>query len=265
MQLAQSVVIVTGASAGIGRATAVSLAEKGANVMLTARRQDRLQELITSLESYPGRRSMLPGDIGQMAFAQEVVAQTMREFGRVDVLINNAGIGHQSALATMPEADMQTILNVNVLGLMAATQAAIPHMQQQGYGQIINVSSIVGQRPLPLSGMYCASKTAVNFLSRSLRMELRPHHIVVTLVYPGLTATEFADAKLGQKGANRFGLRGVPPARVAAKITTAIEKQTSDVYITGFDWLFSHLNRVFPRTLDWLVARIMPNDSGSRI
>ncbi|MCA9974483.1 MAG: SDR family oxidoreductase, partial [Anaerolineales bacterium] len=167
MHISNSVIIVTGASAGIGRATAVSLAQRGANVVITARRQERLAALAAELEPYPGRCFLLAGDIGDTAFARELVAQTVREFGRVDVLVNNAGLGHQSALAAMPLADVQTIFNVNVLGLLAATQAAIPHMQQQGQGQIINVSSIVGQRPLPFSAMYWASKTAVNFLSRS--------------------------------------------------------------------------------------------------
>ncbi len=257
MQIQNSVIIITGASAGIGRATAVSLSQLGANVTLTARRQERLENLAAELAHFPGRRFVLPGDIGDPAFARELVERTVAEFGRVDVLINNAGVGHKSTLAAMPLSDVQTLWDVNVMGLLAATQAALPHMLQQGYGQLINISSIVGQRPLPLSGVYCASKTAVNYLSRSLRMELRGTGITVTLVYPGLTATEFAEAKLGEPGANRFGMNGVPPQRVAAKITAAIQKNHTEVYITPWDWAFAHLSRLFPRTLDWLAARVM--------
>ncbi|MCA9970503.1 MAG: SDR family NAD(P)-dependent oxidoreductase [Anaerolineales bacterium] len=257
MQIKNSVVIVTGASAGIGRATAVSLAQRGANVVLNARRAERLQELAAALAAYPGRRLVVPGDIGQPATAETLVAETLATFGRVDVLINNAGVGHNSPLTAIPPADMRTILDVNVLGLLYATQAVVPHMRRQGYGQIVNVSSIISQRPEVRSGMYTASKTAVNFVSRSLRMELRPAHITVTLVYPGLTATEFADAKLGKSGGNRLGLRGVPSERVAERILTAITANQTEVYITWYDWLFTHLNRLFPRITDRLYSWII--------
>jgi short-subunit dehydrogenase len=253
VEIRNSVVVVTGASAGIGRATAVALVQSGANVVVSARRAERLQQLADDLAEEPGRCLVVAGDVQEETFAQALIARTVAEFGRVDVLINNAGLGHRSPLAEIPLADMQTIWNTNVMGLMAATQAAVAHMKQQGGGQIINVSSIVGQRPLPGSGVYCASKTAVNFLSRTLRTELRPYHITVTLVYPGLTATEFADAKLGQSGRNRFSLKGVPPRRVAQAIVKAIRYGRTEVYVTWYDWLFVHVNRLFPRTIDWVI------------
>lgn len=257
MRVEGRVAIVTGASAGIGRATAGLLAQAGANVVVTARRAERLSELVARLELYPGRRLAVPGDISEEAFARELVGQAMGEFGRVDVLINNAGVGHRSLLAEMPPADMRTIFDTNVLGLLYATQAAVVQMKQQGHGQIVNVSSIVSQRPLPDSAVYSASKAAVNFISRSLRMELRPYRIIVTLVYPGLTATEFAQARLGRKGGNRFGLRGVPAARVGRAIVKAIEKGRTEVYVTLYDWFFVHLNRLFPRATDWMAERLM--------
>lgn len=256
MQIKNSVIIVTGASAGIGRATAVSLAQRGANVVVTARRADRLQALVTELESYPGQRLAIPGDIGQDSFVHELIAQTVAAYGRVDVLINNAGLGHHSRLAEIPAQDLQTVFGVNVMGLVYAIQAVVPQMRQQGYGQIINISSVVGQRPLPMSGAYCASKTAVNFLSRSLRMELRRHNITVTLVYPGLTATEFSDVKLGKSG-SRFGMRGIPAKRVAEKIAGAIDKNETEVYVTWYDRVIVHASRLFPRTLDWFVGRAL--------
>lgn len=248
------VAIVTGASAGIGRATAVALARWGANVVITARREERLAQLAADLDGYDGRYLVIPGDIQDETFAQTLIAQTIAEFGRLDVLINNAGRGHRSLLAEMPLADARTILNTNFLGLMAATQAAVAHMKQQGYGQIINVSSIVGQRPLPYSGLYAASKTAVNFFSRALRMELRADNITVTIVYPGVTETEFSQAKLGQSGGNRLGLRGIPAERVGEAIVKAIRYGRTEVYVTWYDWLFTHLNRLFPRTIDWVVG-----------
>ncbi|MFQ5421069.1 MAG: SDR family NAD(P)-dependent oxidoreductase [Anaerolineae bacterium] len=256
VKIRDCVALVTGASAGIGRATAVALAQAGANVVITARRDDRLRELAAELADYPGERLVLTGDIQSEAFTQTLVGETATRFGRLDVLINNAGLGHHSLLADMPIADMRTIFDTNVFGLMALTQTAVSLMKRQGHGHIINISSIVSQRPLPNSGVYTASKTAVNFLSRSLRMELRRDNIRVTLVYPGLTATEFAQARLGRKGGNRFGLKGIPPQRVARKILHAIRYGREEVYITPTDWLFTHFCRLFPRSSDWIVNHV---------
>lgn len=255
MKLHDRVVIVTGSSAGIGRATVIAFAQAGAHVVPTARRAGRLHALADDLAAFPGECLPIVGDVREETFAVELVARTLARFGRVDVLVNNAGIGHRSRLSQMPGADMRTVLDTNVLGLLYATRAAIVPMQRQRSGQIINVSSIVGERPLPDSAVYTASKAAVNALSRSLRMELRPYRIGVTVVHPGLTATEFADARLGRKGGNRFGLRGVPPERVARKIVGAVGSVRRDVYITWTDWLFVHLNRLLPRPLDALIGR----------
>ena len=250
-------VIVTGASAGIGRATAVALLHFGANVVVTARRGERLEQLQAQTTAYPGNCLIVAGDIRDEAFGQRLVAEAVSAFGRVDVLVNNAGLGHHSLLAETSMADLQTIMATNVIGLLSVTQAAVAQMKQQGSGQIVNVSSILGQRPLPHSVFYAASKTAVNFISRGLRLELRPHRIIVTTVYPGLTATEFGQARLGRKGINRFGLKGVPPTKVARTIVKAIDKGKTEVYISWYDWLFAHLNRLFPGTIDWVMGRIV--------
>jgi len=253
-KLANKVVIVTGATAGIGRETAVLLTKSGASVMATGRRNQRLAALETDCAKFSGNIKTIAGDIGEETFAHRLVAETVAAFGKLDVLVNNAGVGHKSQLAGMPMADMKRIFDTNVFGLMVTTQAAVTQMKQQGYGQIVNVSSIVGQSPLPNSGAYCASKTAVNFLSRTLRMELKPHNIQVTLIYPGLTDTEFADAKLGGKGRNRFGLKGVPAERVGRAILKGIKNERSEIYITPADWLLTHINRLFPRATDALLG-----------
>lgn len=256
MKVAGSVVIVTGASAGIGAEAVRALAEQGANVVLTARRAKRLHELAAELAHYPGQRLVVAGDISQEAFCQELAAQTLTTFGRVDVLVNNAGIGHRSALQEMSAADAQTIANTNLLGAIYAIQAVLPIMQRQKRGQIINVSSIVGQQALPKSSVYCASKSALNTLSRSLRMELRGQGIAVTLVYPGLTETEFYQARLGEKGTRRINRPGVPARRVGEAIARAIVHRRQEVYITLPDWLLVQTSRLFPRTLDWFVGRL---------
>lgn len=264
MQLRESVVIVTGASAGIGRATAAALAASGAHVVVSARRADRLAELVAENRHQPGRLLAVPGDIREEAHARHLVNRTIDEFGRMDVLINNAGIGHNSLLAEVTAEQVQAIWDTNVNGLLWATQAALPHLKRQRRGQIVNVSSILGQRPVLHSAVYCASKTAVNFLSRSLRLELRPHNITVTLVYPGLTETDFFRARLGHRARPRARFLAVPAARVAGAIVRAIRYQRSEVYVTWFDWLFAHLNRLFPGTTDCLFGRVGGYWLGSR-
>ena len=255
MDIMNKVIIVTGASAGIGKALVEALSANGANVVMVARREERLQILAEQMATQPGKRLVLAGDIRNQEFAPHVIERSLREFGRLDVLVNNAGLGHRSLIADMNADDMRTIIETNLLGLLFMTHAALRPMRGQKAGQIINVSSIAGQRPLPNSALYPASKTAVNFISRSLRMECKPYKIKVTTVYPGLTKTEFGHARLGETGINRFGLEGVPAERVAEKIVQAIRHGKSDVYVTWYDWLFVHLNRLFPRTTDWIVSR----------
>lgn len=244
-------VIVTGASAGIGADTVRALAEKGANIVLTARRQERLGQLVQELAHFPGKRIPIAGDIQQEAFCRHLATQAIQQLGGIDLLVNNAGLGHRSRLSQLSTADMQTVWQTNVAGLLWLTQAVLPVMRQAQQGQIVNVSSIVSQIPLPMSGMYCASKTAVNFLSRSLRMELRPENVRVTLVYPGLTQSEFSQARLGEQvQGNRLGMKGVPASAVAKAIVKAVEHGREEVYITLSDWLLVQLCRLFPRLAD---------------
>ena len=172
MQLAGSVVIVTGASAGIGAATARALAQRGAQVVLRGRGGGRRAGRAAAWAAYPGGRRVLPGDIQDPAYCRQLVETSVAHFGRLDVLINNAGLGHRSPISRITPLSARAIFNTNVLGLLDLTQAALPHLLRQGRGQIINISSIVSQRPLVDNGVYAASKSAVNFISRALRMEL---------------------------------------------------------------------------------------------
>jgi short-subunit dehydrogenase len=247
-QLQNKVIVVTGASAGIGRSIAAHLVQHGANVLATARRAERLEQLAQEVRGEKGVFVYLAGDIQSEAFCHALIAEAVERFGRIDVLINNAGLGHSSKLSEISAEHLQTIFDTNIRGLLFTCQAAIPQMKTQGVGQIINVSSIVGQRPLINSGMYCASKTAVNFLSRSLRMELRRHNITVSLLYPGLTATEFHVSTLGGRPPRRIG--GISPQRVANVTLKAIQRRREEIYVTWYDWLFAHANRLLPRTLD---------------
>ena len=248
-----SVVIVTGASAGIGVAIVRELAKRGANVMLTARRAERLEAVVDSLAALPGRRVALAGDVRDEAFCQQLVKETVATFGRIDTLINNAGLGHRSHLSEIPREHMATIADTNIIAPMQLSQAVIPHMRSQRKGHIINVSSIVSQRPLANSGFYCASKAAVNALTRAQRMELRRDRIVVSALYPGLTDTDFHEAVLGGREKRQFW-SGVSAERVGRVTVRAIKRRKTEIYVTWFDWLFTHGNRLLPRTSDRIMA-----------
>ena len=131
MDIKNKVVIVTGASAGIGKAVSEALSEGGANVVLVARREDRLHMLVEQMAAQPGNRLVIAGDIRSEEFAPQVVERTLAEFGRLDVLVNNAGLGHRSLLVDIPPEDMRTIIETNLLGLLFMTQAALIPMHEQ--------------------------------------------------------------------------------------------------------------------------------------
>ncbi len=250
--LTEKVVLVTGASAGIGAAMVRALAQAGAHVLLVARGAEKLAALVDELAHHPGRRVALAGDLRELAFCQQAVSATVAEFGRIDILINNAGLGHRSPISSIPADHMHTIVDTNILAPLHLSQAAVPFMRAQGGGHIINVSSIISQRPLANSGFYCASKTALNFISRSLRMELRRDNIAISILYPGMTDTDFHEAILGGGRKRRWG--GISAERVALATVKAIHTQRSEVYVTTLDWLFTHLNRLMPRLTDRLAA-----------
>jgi short-subunit dehydrogenase len=192
MRLKNSVVLVTGASSGIGRATALAFAKKGARLALGARRLDRLNAVAKlCLERGSPDVSVRRLDVGQGADARAFVAAALRDHDRIDVLVNNAGLGWMGRLHEMPEDKVEELLATNLKGVITTTQAALPAMLARRSGVIINVSSVVGFRASPYSAVYSATKHAVVGLSHALRGELSGSGVKVCVVYPGVTDTEF--------------------------------------------------------------------------
>ncbi|MEM8857379.1 MAG: SDR family NAD(P)-dependent oxidoreductase [Chloroflexota bacterium] len=263
MRLEDSVIIVTGATAGIGASIARKVAESESKLVITGRREELLK---TQSAAYPLPNEQLlivAGDIRNEEFCQNLIKQTISKFGRVDVMINNAGLGHLGWLTDIPSDDLQQIWETNVYGLAYLSQAVAKVMQTQSVeshtkrrGQIINVSSIVGDRPLMNQGIYTASKAAVNGYSRALRMELAEHDITVSILYPGLTATEFHSVRLGRKAQTRKKNQGVSAELVAEVVLRAIENQKQEIYVTLYDWFFVQANRHFPRLTDYVFQHV---------
>ncbi len=191
--LSGKVALVTGASSGIGEATALALAQAGAAVAIGARRADRLEALAAKLRDDGARVLALDLDVTDEAACRDAVARTRTELGGLDVLVNNAGVMLLGTIVGADVEDWRRMLSTNVLGLMYTTHAAIDGMLEQGSGDVVNVSSVAGRTARKGAGVYNASKWAVNAFSESLRQEVTTRGVRVSLVEPGAVATELTD------------------------------------------------------------------------
>jgi NADP-dependent 3-hydroxy acid dehydrogenase YdfG len=188
--LSGRVALVTGASSGIGEATAVALAEAGAAVAIGARRRDRLEGLAERLTGVGSKVVTLDLDVTDEASCRDAVARTRSELGGLDVLVNNAGVMLLGTIVGADPEDWRRMLDTNVLGLMYMTHAAIDGMLEQGSGDVVNISSTAGRTARAGAGVYNASKWAVNAFSESLRQEVTARGVRISLVEPGATETE---------------------------------------------------------------------------
>jgi len=186
------VVVITGASSGLGEATARLLTQQGAKVVLGARRIDRLDALAKELNLPEG--AIMQTDVTQAGQVQALVDQAVRLHGRIDVILNNAGLMPQSLFENLKIEDWDRMIDVNIKGVLYGIAAALPHMTAQKSGQIINVSSVAGHKVGPSSGVYAATKHAVRALSEGLRQEMTPHNVRVTIISPGAVLTELPDS-----------------------------------------------------------------------
>jgi len=194
------VCLITGASSGIGADTARRLAGEGDHVVITARREDRLDALAREIEAKGGRVTSLPLDLGAPGAGEELVSRVADEVAPIDVLVNNAGFGAQIRFEEMEMVDLERMFRVNVFSLMEACKAVIPRMKRAGGGTIVNVASVGGLVPHPLNVAYCSTKHAVVGFSRSLRLELSGTGVHVVAFCPGGTKTEFWDVALDEIG-----------------------------------------------------------------
>jgi len=190
-KLDSQIVIVTGASAGIGEAAARRLAGEGATVVIAARRADRLEALKREIESAGGRALAVAGDVTSPQDRERLVQETMRAFGRIDGLVNNAGYGQRGPIELVPIEAIRQNFETNLFSLIALTQLVIPIMRAQQSGRIVNVSSVAGRIARPLSSVYDATKHALEAISDGMRGELAQFGIKVVVIEPGFIITEF--------------------------------------------------------------------------
>jgi NADP-dependent 3-hydroxy acid dehydrogenase YdfG len=187
------VAVITGASSGIGEATAEALAAEGAAVVVAARREDRLEDLVGRVNGNGGKALAVACDVTDEQEAHDLIKRGRDEFGRVDILVNNAGVMQLSKVQRGLSDEWRTMFEVNVLGLLYTTDAAIEVMKEQGSGHLVNISSLASRGTRPGVGVYSGTKMAVNGISESLRQELLEDNIRVTMVEPGAVETELPD------------------------------------------------------------------------
>ena len=236
-------IAITGASAGIGRATALRLARDGAALAVCARRADRLDEVAHEIRAAGGRALPVVADVTIAEDMERLVELTLAEYGRLDVMICNAGFGIAGAIdATTPE-QMRKLVDVNYFGTYFATRAALPVFRRQGHGHLIVVSSILGKRGVPYMGAYAATKFAQVGMAECLRAELAGSDIHVSVVFPVSTDTEFFEVMSSETGATIERALGPrqPVEQVAEAIARAIDRPVPEVYpfpkSRGLVWL----------------------------
>ena len=228
------VIVITGASSGLGEAAAKHLAEQGAKVVLGARRIDRLQALAEELNKNGNQAIALATDVTQVEQVKALVDEAIKEFGRIDVIINNAGLMPHSPLNRLKIDEWNQMIDVNIKGVLYGIAAALPHMQQQKFGHIINVSSVAGHKIGPNGVVYSATKHAVRVISEGLRQEVKPYNIRTTIISPGAVDTELPNSISEEdvaKGIKEFYENYAIPASSFARAVAFAIDQPEDVDI----------------------------------
>ncbi len=228
MDFRDRVVIVTGASSGIGWVTAEAFAARGARVIAVARREENLKKLIAACRASSPGCTYLSGDLGERAFAEHVIDDTLAKHGRLDVLVNNAAISKHKQLWHLSADEAERVMAVNFLSCVWTTLAALPHMLLAGSGTIVNVSSFAAEVVPPRETIYAASKAALHAFTRGLWNDLEGANVHAALVIPGAIDTEIWDK---EDEPVAFKGRKAPPEIVTAAIFEAIEKQRHEITV----------------------------------
>jgi short-subunit dehydrogenase len=244
------VVMVTGASSGIGRGVAVAIARRGARVCLVARRAETLSEIVGEIKSLGGQALALPGDVQDANAMREAADQFRQRFGSIDILIANAGIASTKDAAELSASEVASVINVNVIGAANSVAAVVSDMVARGRGHLVVISSLAAYRGLPKSAAYCASKAAVSAFFESLRLDLQPRGIDVTIIHPGFIKTPLTAGRHAQMPF----LMELDDA--VEKILRAIEKRKKSY---AFPWQLASVVRagmLMPTVMyDWISRR----------
>jgi len=252
-------ILLTGASSGIGAVLASMLTKEGANLVLLARRKERLQEIAEQISKQYGNDRkivLIDGDVTDPDVRQRAIQSAVEQLGGLDILINNAGVGAMARIEDTTQETLRRVFEVNFFSLFELTQLALPHLKQGTEPMVVNLSSIVGLRGVPHYGVYGSAKFAVTGLSESIRAEFSKYGIDVLLVCPGTTETEFFDVLHQSTSKPKLPIhRPVTSEYVSTRIVRAM-KQGKHKIIPYFPAvLLDKLNRLCPQFVDWIMKR----------
>lgn len=244
----EQVVVITGASSGIGRATAQMLGEKGATVVLAARNVEALEAAAEEVRQAGGRALVVPADVSDRAQVEFLAGAAIENFGRIDSWVNDAAVSEYALIEEMDDAEIEHILRVNVLGTIYGCRAALRYMKEQnGGGALINVGSALSERSIPLQGIYCASKHAVKGFTEALRLELKHQNapVSVTLILPSVINTPFYTSAKSKMGVRPRPIRPIYDANVVAEaIVFACEHPRRNLYAGGFGKTLAYMEHI---------------------
>ncbi len=249
------VILITGASAGLGRALTLIYAKRGERIIAIARRLDRLEALVTECDGLPGKIVPIVADVLDPVALVNAVEAAINQYGRLDVVIANAGLGQRGSIADSAWEDLDVVLRTNIDGALHTVRAAIPALRQSGGGHIIFISSVLSIATGPYCAVYSAAKSTINALARGLRAELRSDNIWVTNVLLGQTHTEFAQVRRGQSGKVASKLPTMTAEFAAARIVHASYQRRRTIVLRPIDHLINWMGLLLPWLSDRVLAR----------
>jgi short-subunit dehydrogenase len=247
--------VVTGASGGIGREVAVELARRGATLLITARRAELLTETREAIKENGSEAAVVIGDITSHETRQQIHDVANEQWGAIDILINNAGVGARGPFVEASADRLRRIMEVNFFAPVELIRDTLPLLSVGRAPMIVNVSSVLGHRAVPNKSEYCASKFALHGFSDSLRAELASFGVDVLLVSPSTTDSEFSEHVLENRVATKSFGRGMSPVAVARRTVRAIERGRHEVVLSFGGRLLVWVDRLCPPLADWLVAK----------
>jgi NADP-dependent 3-hydroxy acid dehydrogenase YdfG len=265
--LADRVAIITGASSGIGAATARALGRAGARLTLAARRTDRLEHVAADVRASGGQAIVALCDVRERESIAAMIEQSIAAYGQIDVLFNNAGLGRLGWLESMESADVRLQIEVNLIGVIDATQLVLPHMIRRRSGHVINMASLAGKIGTPTYSVYAATKFALDGFTQALRREVAAWGVHVSGMYPGGVETEW-----GERVGYRRRTRVTTPRRarlsaddVARAVVKLIEYPRREVILPPTARVFVWLNRIAPGLIDWASRRFVSAERGDEL
>ena len=265
-KLSGTTAVITGATSGIGRETALEFARAGANVVLAGRRADRLQQVANEIEAAGGKALAIKTDVAEQTQVSRLIERAVEHFGRIDTLVNNAGVAFAGRFDQMTLEDFRRVIDVNFWGAVYTSREAVQHMKEQrGGGVIINISSIFGKRGVPFQTAYCASKFALAGFSEALRAEVMSDGIDVSTIFPGAVETELFESAANQTGLEVPGLVPKLPAKALAQVIVQTARFPRREVVIALDaQAMNFFNTLAPGLMDVALGWSVPFLEGMR-